>query len=104
MSWINIVLSDTISEMMKKQEEQKERTAVSPESKINKDQQSDNTPISAKSVKIENLPFSSCGMLDRTRIALCTFLFAFLLVSPLNYMIPNIGAGKNCHPTTPATK
>jgi hypothetical protein len=49
----------------------------------------------SKHVKLENLPFNSCGMLDRTRVALCSFLFAFLLVSPLNYLLPQLGSGES---------
>lgn len=44
-------------------------------------------------VKLENLPLSSCGMLDRTRVALLAFMFTFLFVSPLSYVMPGFHAG-----------
>ncbi|EDO44513.1 predicted protein, partial [Nematostella vectensis] len=46
-----------------------------------------------KPTKIEGLSFSSCGMLDRTRVALCTFLFSFLLISPINFLLPQLASG-----------
>ncbi|XP_068720053.1 sterol regulatory element-binding protein 1-like isoform X1 [Montipora capricornis] len=44
-------------------------------------------------IKLENLPVSSCGMLDRTRVALFAFMFAFIFVNPLSYLFPQLDKG-----------
>ena len=44
-------------------------------------------------VKLEALPVSSCGMMDRTRVALFAFMFTFLFVSPLSYVFPQLDKG-----------
>ena len=46
-------------------------------------------------IKLEQLPVNSCGMLDRTRVALFTFMFAFMFVNPLSYVFPQLDKG-NC--------
>lgn len=113
-----LFLIETISEMMRRQEQQQEaKVNKQKETQESKEQvsttvkqqelhaessvldspqhspDSSGTKPHTKSIKLENLPFSSCGMLDRTRVALCSFLFAFLLVSPLNYLLPQLGSG-----------
>ena len=45
-------------------------------------------------VKLEALPVSSCGMMDRTRVALFAFMFTFLFVNPLSYVFPQLDKGK----------
>ena len=44
-------------------------------------------------IKVEALPVSSCGMMDRTRVALFVFMFTFLFVNPLSYVIPQLDKG-----------
>lgn len=44
-------------------------------------------------IKVESLPVSSCGMMDRTRVALFAFMFTFLFVSPLSYVFPQLDKG-----------
>lgn len=44
-------------------------------------------------IKVEALPVSSCGMMDRTRVALFAFMFTFLFVNPLSYVIPQLDKG-----------
>ena len=46
-------------------------------------------------VKMEALPVSSCGMMDRTRVALFAFMFTFLVINPLSYVFPQLDKGKN---------
>ena len=45
-------------------------------------------------IKLESMPASSCGMLDRTRVALFAFMFAFVFINPLSYVIPHLEKGK----------
>ena len=47
-------------------------------------------------IKVESLPVSSCGMMDRTRVALFAFMFTFLFVSPLSYVFPQLDKGTEC--------
>lgn len=65
--------------------------ASSPESSPEVNQETRQHPL-----KMEGLTLSSCGMLDRTRIALCTFLFAFLFFSPLSFVLPQFNKGTAC--------
>lgn len=44
-------------------------------------------------IKVEALPVSSCGMMDRTRVALFAFMFTFLFINPLSYVIPQLDKG-----------
>ncbi|KAK2563255.1 Sterol regulatory element-binding protein 1 [Acropora cervicornis] len=44
-------------------------------------------------IKLEQLPVNSCGMLDRTRVALFAFMFAFMFVNPLSYVFPQLDKG-----------
>jgi len=44
-------------------------------------------------IKLEALPVSSCGMMDRTRVALFAFMFTFLFINPLSYVIPQLDKG-----------
>ena len=46
-------------------------------------------------VKLETLPVSSCGMMDRTRVALFAFMFTFLFINPLSYVVPQLDKGKD---------
>lgn len=45
-------------------------------------------------IKLEALPVSSCGMMDRTRVALFAFMFTFLFVNPLSYVFPQLDKGE----------
>ena len=45
-------------------------------------------------VKLEALPVNSCGMMDRTRVALFAFMFTFLFINPLSYVVPQLDKGK----------
>ena len=48
-------------------------------------------------IKVETLPVSSCGMMDRTRVALFAFMFTFLFINPLSYVFPQLDKGNyNC--------
>lgn len=44
-------------------------------------------------IKLETLPVSSCGMMDRTRVALFAFMFTFLFINPLSYVVPQLDKG-----------
>lgn len=45
-------------------------------------------------IKVEALPVSSCGMMDRTRVALFAFMFTFLFINPLSFVMPQLDKGK----------
>ena len=108
------LILETISELFKKQKEQQQmKKGQSEEEKNTRNTQEKGieemdlldplTPESlpAKSpdsvkptMKMEKLPLNSCGMLDRTRVALLAFMFTFLFVSPLSYVLPRLSVGK----------
>lgn len=44
-------------------------------------------------IKVEALPVNSCGMMDRTRVALFAFMFTFLFINPLSYIVPQLDKG-----------
>ena len=48
-------------------------------------------------IKVEALPVSSCGMMDRTRVALFAFMFTFLLINPLSFVFPQLDKGTCNH-------
>ncbi|XP_029180137.2 sterol regulatory element-binding protein 1-like [Acropora millepora] len=106
---------DTISELIKKQKKQQigesdvaEATSMSSGSTSEMEEVSTGTKIipnpltppspdaSSKDkthIKLEQLPVNSCGMLDRTRVALFAFMFAFMFVNPLSYVFPQLDKG-----------
>lgn len=45
-------------------------------------------------IKVEALPVNSCGMMDRTRVALFAFMFTFLFINPLSYIVPQLDKGE----------
>ena len=114
-------LPETISELVRKQKEQQTKREVTEDTVMTETsatQKQDNseveevsskscsiisnpltppTPDSAKDktqVKLEALPVSSCGMMDRTRVALFAFMFTFLFINPLSYVFPQLDKGR----------
>ncbi|XP_073252369.1 sterol regulatory element-binding protein 1-like isoform X2 [Porites lutea] len=108
---------ETISELVRKQKEQQtkrevtEDTVMTETSATQKQDNSDVEEVSKTSsiipnpltpptpdsltkdktqVKVEALPVSSCGMMDRTRVALFAFMFTFLFINPLSYVFPQL--------------
>lgn len=93
---------DTINNLLKKQQECAAEKKAKDDQLSNKQPVTPLTPASSPEsapetrqhpIKMEGLSLSSCGMLDRTRIALCTFLFAFLFFSPLSFVLPQFNKG-----------
>ena len=113
-------LPETISELVRKQKEQQTKREVTEDivmTETSATQKQDNseveevlktssiipnplTPPTPDSltkdktqVKVEALPVSSCGMMDRTRVALFAFMFTFLFINPLSYVFPQLDKG-----------
>lgn len=113
-------MPETIRELVRKQKEQQtkreitEDTVMTETSATQKQDNSEVEEVSSNScsiipnpltpptsdltkdktqVKLEAPPVSSCGMMDRTRVALFAFMFTFLFINPLSYVFPQLDKG-----------